>query len=68
MGDQEKGTTDSVSAIQESFRRHAKYSLGKAWRDPSARDLSTVVALAVRDQMLERMLETEQRYEQKDPR
>ena len=68
MGHQEQIATDSVAAIQESIRRHAKYSLGKAWRDLSARDLFTVVALAVRDQMVERMLETEQRYQQKDPK
>ncbi len=68
MPPQEQGATDSVLAIQESIRRHAKYSLAKAWRDLSARDLFTVVALAVRDQMVERMLETEQRYAQKDPK
>ena len=66
MHHREQVATDSLLAIQESIRRHAKYSLGKAWRDLSARDLFTVAALAVRDQMVERMLETEQRYQQKD--
>ncbi len=59
---------DSVVAIQESIRQHAKYSLGKAWRDLSARYLFAVVALTVRDQMVERMLETERRYQHVDPK
>src|SRR6266545_4002756 len=59
---------DSVSAIEESIRRHVIYSLGKAWRDLSTEDLFTAVALSVRDQLVERMLETEERYRQKDPK
>ena len=61
-------TIDSVSDVQDSICRHAKYSLGKAWRDLSPRDLFTAVALSVRDQMVDRMLETEERYQQKDPK
>jgi starch phosphorylase len=68
MGTRESAATDSVFAIQESIRRHVRYSLGKAWRDLSPRDLFTAVALVVRDQMVEGMLETEERYRQKDPK
>jgi starch phosphorylase len=68
MSDQENATRDSVTSVQESIRRHAKYSLGKMWGDLSPRDLFTAVALTVRDQMLDRFLETEQRYQQKDPK
>jgi starch phosphorylase len=57
---------DSVSAIEESIRRHVIYSLGKAWRDLSTEDLFTAVALSVRDLLVEQMLETEERYRQKD--
>ena len=32
-------TADVISSIQESIRRHARYSLGKTWNDLSARDL-----------------------------
>ncbi|MBI4525408.1 MAG: glycogen/starch/alpha-glucan phosphorylase [Deltaproteobacteria bacterium] len=60
--------TYSVSDLQESICRHAKYSLGKAWRDLSQRDLFTAVALAVRDRMVDRFLETEERYRQRDPK
>lgn len=68
MGDQARADKDAVSAIQASIRQHATYSLGKAWRDLSARDLFTAVALAVRDQLVERLLETEERYRHKDPK
>jgi starch phosphorylase len=66
MRNQERASTDSVFVIQESIRRHVTYSLGKAWRDLSAGDLLTAVALSVRDRLVERMLETEERYRQKD--
>ena len=68
MSHQLSAATDSVSAIQETIRRHVKYSLGKAWRDLGANDLFTAVALSVRDQLVDRMLETEERYRQKDPK
>ncbi|HXK26669.1 MAG TPA: glycogen/starch/alpha-glucan phosphorylase, partial [Candidatus Binatia bacterium] len=61
-------TIDSVSDVQDLICRHAKYSLGKAWRDLSPRDLFTAVALTVRDQMVDRFLETEERCQQKDPK
>jgi starch phosphorylase len=58
----------SVSAVQDSIYRHAKYSLGKAWHDLSPVELFTAVALSVRDQMVDRFLETQERYRQKDPK
>ncbi len=68
MSRQESATLNSVSAIDESIRRHVKYSLGKAWHNLSTQDLFTAVALSVRDQLVERMLETEERYRQKGPK
>jgi starch phosphorylase len=59
---------DSPAILQESLRRHAKYSLGKAWTDLSSRERFTVVALSVRDRLMERMLETAERYERSDPK
>ena len=58
----------SVSAIRDSITRHAKYSLGKAWRDLSPDDLFSAVALSVRDQMVDRFLQTQQRFQQSDPK
>jgi glycogen phosphorylase len=57
-----------VSTIEESVRRHATYSLGKTWSDLSAIDLFNAVALSVRDQLVETMLETEKRYQREDPK
>ena len=50
----------SISSIEDSIRRHVKYSLAKAWRDLSTNDLLKAVALSVRDLLTERMLETEE--------
>ena len=57
-----------VSGIVESLRRHATYSLGKAWGDLSPIDLFNAVALSVRDRLIETMLETEERYRREDPK
>lgn len=66
--DLEKMSNGSVSAAEDSICRHAKYSLGKAWRDLSPVDLFTAVALSVRDRMVDRFLETQERYRQQDPK
>jgi starch phosphorylase len=62
MRDQGCRTEDTVSRLQESIERHAKYSLGKRWSDLSARDRFNAVALAVRERIVDLMLETEERY------
>ena len=54
--------------LRDAISRHARYSLGKAAQDISARDLFQAVALAVRDRLVDGMLETEYRYEQLDPK
>lgn len=59
---------DSISSIQESLERHAKYSLGKEWRGLSTRERFRAVALSVRDRLVERMLATQGRYRQTDPK
>lgn len=54
----------SLSALQGAIRRHVRYSLGKEWRQLSGYDLFTAAALAVRELLVDRMLETEARYGQ----
>jgi glycogen phosphorylase len=54
--------TLSVSSVEESIRRHVKYSLAKPCRDLSINDLLFAVELSVRDLLTERMLETEAYY------
>ncbi len=55
-----------MNDLEASVSRHAKYSLGKKWDDLSDQDRFMAAALAVRDRMVDRMLETEARYEQAD--
>jgi starch phosphorylase len=68
MRHQNSAETDAVGAIQSAICRHATYSLAKAWRDLSPDELFTAVALAVRDQMVERHLETAACYARQDPK
>jgi starch phosphorylase len=56
--------TLSIAAFQDSVRRQVRYALGKEWRNLSGYDLFTAVALAVRELLVDRMLETEARYQQ----
>ncbi|MDE2058956.1 MAG: glycogen/starch/alpha-glucan phosphorylase [candidate division NC10 bacterium] len=58
----------TVSAFQDAIRYHARYSLGKKWERCSSRELFMAVAFAVRDALIDRMLDTEDRYQQADPK
>jgi len=49
-----------------SMQRSLRYTLGKRWQDASPHDLFVAVALATREQLIERMLETEERYRAAD--
>ncbi|MEX2205593.1 MAG: glycogen/starch/alpha-glucan phosphorylase [Myxococcota bacterium] len=49
-----------------SVQRALRYTLGKRWQDASPRDLLVAVSLATREQLIERMLETEERYRAAD--
>jgi len=66
MNEHAVAAIDSVSEIEESIRRHARYSLGKAWGDLSNTELFNAVALSVRDRLVDRMLETQDRYRRDD--
>lgn len=63
---EKKSAPESVSlaTLQDSIRRHVRYSLGKEWQQLSGYDLFTAVALAVREMLVDRMLATEARYRQ----
>lgn len=58
----------TVPAFQEAIRYHARYSLAKRWESCSGRELFTAVAFAVRDTLIDRMLDTEDRYQRADPK
>lgn len=68
MTNQQGTETGTIQAIEESIRHHVKYTLGKSWRELAPRDLFTAVALSVRDRMVDRLLETEERYRREDPK
>jgi glucan phosphorylase len=57
---------DSVSALRDSICQHVRYSLGRERHNLSGHDLFLAVALAVRDRLVDRMLETEERYQKAD--
>ncbi len=57
---------EDVPLIQESIRRQATHSLGKPWAELSAKDLFTATALSVRERLVERALQTEERNQHAD--
>ena len=52
----------SASALRESIQRHARYSLAQAWGTLSPHQLFECVGLAVRDLLVDRLLETRERH------
>jgi starch phosphorylase len=55
---------DHVQELREAITRHIRYTLGRDAQGLSAADHYIPVALAIRDRLIDRMLETEQRYRQ----
>jgi starch phosphorylase len=53
-------------SLQDSLYRHLRYSLGKEFGDKSIRDVYLALTLSLRDRLLEKLLETEARYEAVD--
>jgi starch phosphorylase len=58
--------TKSKTAFQESVCKHLKFSLGLEWQKSSNRELFWGVSLAIRDRLIEKMIETEARYQKAD--
>ncbi len=56
----------SPAALRDAIHFHAQYSVGKPLAELSHTDCFTAVSLAVRDQLVERMLATEERYRAAD--
>jgi glycogen phosphorylase len=59
-------TSDRVTRMEEAVRRHLRYSLARSASDASPRDLLAALSLAARDDVVERMIETEARYVRAD--
>src|ERR1700689_943979 len=56
----------SATTLRLSIQRHARYSLGQAWESLSTRQIFECVSLAVRDIMVDRLLESEGRFRRAD--
>ncbi len=52
-----------IADFEEAVQRHVRYSIGKQPAQASARDVFMAASLAVRDLLLDRMFETEARYQ-----
>lgn len=52
--------------LQAAIRHHLQCDLAKNWEDHTPRDLLKGLTLTVRDQLVQRMLETQARYQQQD--
>jgi starch phosphorylase len=52
-----------IVAFEEAVQRHVRYSLGKQQSQASAHDVFMAASLAVRDLLIDRMFETESRYQ-----
>jgi starch phosphorylase len=50
------------NALAKKVRRHLLYTLGRSWAQASKADIASAVSLAVREDVIDRMLATEQRY------
>ncbi|MEO5935636.1 MAG: glycogen/starch/alpha-glucan phosphorylase [Terriglobales bacterium] len=55
-----------VEDLREAIVRHIRFTLARENTDLAANDLLKPVSLAVRDRLVDRMLETEQRYKNLD--
>ncbi len=58
--------TVTVPELLHTIARHVNSTLGKNWEGLSQRELFLVVALAVRDCMVQGMLRTQARYQHAD--
>ncbi|MBI3817076.1 MAG: glycogen/starch/alpha-glucan phosphorylase [Planctomycetes bacterium] len=53
---------EDLANLQDSVRHYVKYILAKQWKYATPRDLLTAVSLAVRERVIDTLLETERRY------
>lgn len=53
---------EDVATLQDAIRRYVKYIIAKQWKYATSRDLLTSISLAVRERVIDTLLETEKRY------
>jgi len=59
---------NEMKAIQKSILYRLKYSMGKDWESATEHDIFRAVALSVRDRVIDRMIETQRRFDALDPK
>jgi glycogen phosphorylase len=64
--DQFPHLANTKAGLQSSVLHHFRYSLGRDWQSQDRRDLCLAVSLAVRDRLVDLLLETEKRYQEAD--
>ena len=52
------------SEFKDLVRHYLNYSVGRTWDDASKHDLFNAVALAVRERLIDIMIDTEKRYQE----
>jgi len=62
----EPSESAAQSEMRQAILRHVTYSLGARVEQVPPREMFPAVALAVRDQLVERLLQTHERYQQAD--
>jgi len=65
-GEKSNPPASAMLSLEESLYRYARYTLGKKWEDLSKRDMLMALTLAVRERLLDAMIETEERYARAD--
>ncbi len=55
----------SAESFRASFERYLQYTLAKQWKYATAADVLKAVSLATREQIIDQLLETERRYNEK---
>ncbi|MBW2317155.1 MAG: glycogen/starch/alpha-glucan phosphorylase [Deltaproteobacteria bacterium] len=63
---QRNNSKDGIRDFQKSIRYHARYSLGRPFDEASEDEIYKAVTLAVRERLIDGMLETEKRYSKHD--
>ncbi len=54
---------DEAADLQKSLRRHLHYTFGKNWKTASNADIYKALAATVREKMIDRMIETDARFD-----
>jgi starch phosphorylase len=55
-----------VKALRSRLDHHLTYSLGRTWKDASPRDAANAAALAIRQHIIDRLIDTDRRYDEAD--